>query len=197
MAKFIRLKNLLGIAVTALILCGLWLWMDDDFLTRAPRAGLLQVDEKALHQFSNLLEELKLDSTQTAEVRVIFLHSKNTLQAAVVQSAKNAQALENLTGPDYDAAKVSVLAEKQGVLVSKAVQLRLETFQKVYQILNPEQKIKFLKGLFPSTIAANTIAGGRTPEESVIEKMDHIYELTTPAVNNVSSSTQAQAPKKP
>lgn len=92
-----------------------------------------------------MVQKLDLTQEQKDKIRDVMAKADPKFDKGMKEAEANSKALMALCGPNYDAAKISTLADAQGKLVADAIKLRLEVRHEIFEILTPKQREEMKK----------------------------------------------------
>lgn len=103
---------------------------------------VIVVEGPAIARLRAALNKLDLTDEQKTKIRAIMQNAEPEFDKNVEAAEKNREALHELKGGGYNAAEVARLAEAQGDLVAKTIELRLKVRHDIYELLTPDQRKK-------------------------------------------------------
>lgn len=148
-----HIKSYLGVFLCVIIASGIYFAIDNDEepVTKIHRMRsedpFALINRPYIQHLSHALQSLHLTEEQTLKVRDIILSAQSKVKTYVKEAASDKKALKSLWDEKYDANTVAAVADKQGQLVSKTLQLRLQALEEMYKVLTPEQQAKFEKSM--------------------------------------------------
>lgn len=111
----------------------------------AEARGLIDGGQRLAHVRA-LVGELNLTDTQKEQIRGIVAKAAPEVQPIVKEMERNHLALRAATENHYDAARVRVIADKQGKLVSELTVVGARTKAQIFGVLTTAQQAKAESG---------------------------------------------------
>ncbi len=130
--------------LSCLLFMGLGLFLSESSCASTQEVKGLVLMPNAEQHLIDTLNQLNLTDTQKKEVSAFMRHIEPAFLPNIEQYKINERALEAMSEKNYDAQKISVLADKQGRVVANIIKLRMEVRHKIYSILTVSQRIKLV-----------------------------------------------------
>jgi Spy/CpxP family protein refolding chaperone len=103
--------------------------------------GLIDGGERIAH-LRSMVADLNLTDTQKQQIKEIVGNAAPQIQPIVKEIERNHLALRAATENHYDAARVRVIADRQGKLVSDLTVDGARVKAQIFGVLSPEQRAK-------------------------------------------------------
>lgn len=95
------------------------------------------------HRLQRMMAYLEMDQTQRDQVKELFEQNRDKVEEKHQAMHKIRQQLREAgTSDTYDTDRVKQLAKQQAQLGAELAELRTATFNRIYQLMTPEQKKK-------------------------------------------------------